>query len=240
MVIWELVSWNWQNLTLNHLHLSLLRRFYLLARRRWKPRFAKNPPKKTSKSWLLPRKVRHRRKQIKDIQHSNHANRDVSSNIFKHYHSLFSILRSFKIFTQYICAGLYFDSLVIFTIIIKNGVQSTGLFTYYVSQKPSLISEKMDCCFIFWKLMTPTIHWRSETKTIKIHTQIHTNTNAHIRSSWRTHQSCAIFFKSMGVKDIRYDIPMWHGGHGHDGQLQLVQATTTGSEMPSALGLVSQ
>ena len=143
------MSWNWQNLTLNHLHLSLLRRFYLLARRRWKPRFAKNPPKKTPKSWLLPRKVRHRRKQIKDIQHSNHANRDVSSNIFKHYHSLFSILRSFKIFTQYICAGLYFDSLVIFTIIIKNGVQSTGLFTYYVSQKPSLISEKMDCCWIY-------------------------------------------------------------------------------------------
>ena len=21
----------------------------------------------------------------------------------------------------------------------------------------------------------------------------------------------------MGVKDIKYDIPMWHGGHGHGG-----------------------
>ena len=43
----------------------------------------------------------------------------------------------------------------------------------------------------------------------------------------------------MGVKDIKYDIPVCHGGHGHDGQWQVVQATTTGSDMPSALGLVA-
>ena len=31
------------------------------------------------------------------------------------------------------------------------------------------------------------------------------------------HKSCAIFFKSMGmgVKDIKYDIPVWHGHGGH-------------------------
>ena len=88
--------------------------------------------------------------------------------------------------------------------------------------------------YIFWKLMTPTIHWRTEMTKTMTNTHIHKYTNVKSLKD----PSCAIFLKSMGVKDIKYDIPMWHGGHGHDGQRQLVQATTTGSDMPSALGLV--
>ena len=88
--------------------------------------------------------------------------------------------------------------------------------------------------YIFWKLMIPTIHWRTEMTKTMTKSHIHKYTNVKSLKD----PSCAIFLKSMGVKDIKYDIPMWHGGHGHDGQRQLVQATTTGSDMPSALGLV--
>ena len=45
--------------------------------------------------------------------------------------------------------------------------------------------------------------------------QIHTYTNDKCLKDPSGPSSCAIFLKSMGVKDIKYDIPMWHGGHGH-------------------------
>ena len=55
---------------------------------------------------------------------------------------------------------------------------------------------------MFWKLITPTIQWRSEMTKTMTNTHIHKYTNQKCLKD----PSCAIFFKSMGVKDIKYDI----------------------------------
>ena len=43
--------------------------------------------------------------------------------------------------------------------------------------------------------------------------QIHTYTNLKCYEN----ASCDIYLKSMGFQDVKYYIPMWHGGHGHGG-----------------------
>ena len=58
--------------------------------------------------------------------------------------------------------------------------------------------------YIFWKLMTPTIHWRTEMTKTMTNTHIHKYTNVKSLKD----PSCAIFLKSMEVKDIKYNIPM--------------------------------
>ena len=52
--------------------------------------------------------------------------------------------------------------------------------------------------------MTPTIHWRSEMTKTMTNTHIHKYTNQKCLKD----PSCAIFLKSTGFKDIKYDIPM--------------------------------
>ena len=56
--------------------------------------------------------------------------------------------------------------------------------------------------YIFWKLMTPTIHWRCE--TTKRTTNTHTNTQ--IRRAWKTHQVLYFLKPDIPLKEVC----LWH------------------------------
>ena len=105
------------------------------------------------------------------------------------------------------CISLLAPSGALVFFMIYNIPSAGHFFQFFSNSLDSKVLKRPNMCYIFEKHEIQGYQiWHSPVSNV-----IYTNTQKckYTNAKWLKDPTCAIFFKSMGFKDIKYDIPVY-------------------------------